>query len=155
MRYSVCGRGLATAATINHVLAQLWNPSSTVPIFVTGVGLASTAATAGNYKLQRSSARGTVPTSTVTPTIVSDFERKIAPPSGAVLELATFTTQPTLDGVPNFQWPTPAAIGAGFMSPFETKDIPGIKILPGAGLCIANLTAAINPVSDITFFIME
>lgn len=155
MRWAIGGRGLATAATANHCLAQLWNPSSTVPVYVTGFSYAVTAAAVGNLAIQRSSARGATPTSTVTPTIASDYERKIIPPSVAVLELATFGTQPTLDGVPLFKWNNPAAIGSGAIVPFETKDIPGIKILPGAGLCIATPVAVVHPVADVTFFLME
>jgi len=155
MRWSIGGRGLATAATANHVLAQLWNPSSTVPIFVTGVSLAQTGAVVSNSNLTRSSARGATPTSTKTPTIASDWERKIIPPSVSVLELATFATQPTLDGEPLFKWNEAATIGAGFIVPFETKDIPGIKILPGAGLCISTPVAVIHQVADVTFFVFE
>ena len=155
MRWSIGGRGLATAATSNHVLAQLWNPSTTRTIFVTAVSLAQTGAVVSNTALTRSSARGATPTSTVTPTIASDWERKIIPPSVAVLELATFGTQPPLDGVPLFKWNNPASIGAGFIVPFESKDVQGIAVLPGAGLCLSTPVAVIHQVSDVTFFVYE
>jgi hypothetical protein len=155
MRWAIGGRGLATAATANHVLAQLWNPSSTRSVFVTGISLAQTAAVVSNSSVRRSSARGATPTSTVTPTIANDYERKIIPPTVAVLELATFGTQPTLDGPELFKWNEPAAIGSGFMIPFETKDVQGIQVLPGAGLTISTPVAVIHQVADVTFFCME
>lgn len=157
MRWSISGRGLATAGTINHVLAQLWNPSSTRTIWCTAIGYSKTAATADVVAVKRSSARGATPTSTVTPTISSDWEREISPPSVSVLELATFTTQPTLDAssVPFFQYGLAAAIGAGFIIPFETKDLQGFKILPGSGLCLYSPTAAITQVADVFFNIYE
>lgn len=155
MRWSVAGRGLATAATANHVLAQLWNPSSTRAVWVTAISLANTTTTACHTAVGRTSARGATPTSTVTPTIASDFQRIISPQSAAVLELATFGTQPTLDGVPLYRFPPAAATGAGFVIPFESKDCQGIEILPGAGLAIFTPVATIHQVSDVTFFMFE
>lgn len=157
MRWSIAGRGLATAATANHVLAQMWNPSSTRTIWITAIGYSKTAATADIVALKRSSSRGATPTSTVTPNISSDWEREISPPSGAVLELATFGTQPTLDAssVPFLQYGLAAAIGTGFIIPFESKDLQGLKVLPTSGLCLYAPTSAIVQVADIFFNIYE
>lgn len=155
MRWSIGGRSLATAATANHCAFQLWNPSSTRTIFVCAVSFVQTSATVSNIAITRSSARGATPTATVTPTIASDYERKISPPSVAVLECATFGTQPTLDGEDLYRWHNPAAIGSGFMVPFESKDLPGIAILPGAGLTINTPVAVILQPGDATFWIME
>lgn len=155
MRWSLAGRSANTAATANHVAAQLWNPSSNRPVWVSAIALAQRAATVSNIALKRSTARGATPTTTVTPTIASDYEREISPPSAAVLELATFGTQPTLEGVPLFSWNDPAAVASGFIIPFETKDLQGIKILPGAGLCLYTIDAVIFQASDITFHMFE
>jgi hypothetical protein len=155
MRWSIAGRSIVTAATADHCAAQLWNPSSTRTIYVTGVSVAQTVATASHLALRRSSARGATPNNTVTPTIANDYERKIIPPSVAVLEMGTFGTQPTLDGPALFRWNHPAAISAGFMVPFETKDVQGIAILPGAGITISTpLATALQPI-DTTFWVME
>src|SRR5262245_52398878 len=97
MIYRVGGRTAATAATANHVAAQLWNASSTVPLWVRELHISSTTAGASNIGVNRSNARGATPTATVTPDIDNDVEKALAPPSTAVLELATFGTQPTLD----------------------------------------------------------
>ncbi len=155
MRWSIGGRSIATAATANHVGAQLWNPHATKPVWVTAISLAQTGAVVSNPAVYRSSARGATPTATVTPTIASDWDRMISPPSAAVLELATFGTQPTLDGVPLFRWNNPAAAGSGFIVPFETKDLHGIEILAGAGLSIATPVAVILQPFDVTFFMFE
>ena len=155
MRWLIGGRSLATAATSNHCGAQLWNPSTTNACWVAAISLAQTAATISNVSIKRSTARGATPTATVTPTIASDMDRAIIPPTVAVLELATFTTQPTLEGVPLWSWNNPAAIGSGFVIPFETKDLHGIKIPPGTGLCVYTPVAVILQPFDITLFMFE
>lgn len=155
MRWSLAGRTANTAATANHVAAQLWNASSTRTIWVTAIGWSKTVATADTVALKRSTARGATPTTTITPTIASDWEREIIPPSLAVLELSTFTTQPTLEGVAAFQYSLPAAQASGFILPFETKDLQGIKIIPGAGLCLFTPVAAILNAADVFFNIYE
>ncbi len=153
MRWSIGARSLATAATANHVGAQFWNPSTTIPVFVTAISLAQTAAVVSNPALKRSTARGATPTATTTPTIASDYERALSPPSAAVLETATFGTQPTLEGVPLFVWNNPAAIASGYIIPFETKDMQGITVNPGAGLCIYTPVAVILQPMDVTFWV--
>jgi hypothetical protein len=155
MRWSIAGRSAATAATANHCAAQLWNASSTRTIWVTAVGWSKTVATADTVALKRSTARGATPATTVTPTIANDWEREIIPPSLAVLELALFTTQPTLEGVALLQYSMPAAIASGFILPFETKDLQGIKIIPGAGLCLYTPVATILQPADVFFNIYE
>ena len=145
-RYSASGRSLATAATANHCAAQLWNPSTTVSIFVHEIHFVQTAAVVSNLVVQRSSARGAAPTATVTPDIDNDYEHGLAPPSGAVLELATFGTQPTLATPPLLAWNLPAAIGSGLMWVFSRP----IRVKPGAGICIATPVAVILQPGDCT-----
>jgi hypothetical protein len=150
MIYRAAGRSAATAATANHCAGQLWNPSTTVPLWVREIHVVVTTAGAANIGLQRTTARGATPTTTVTPDIDSDIENALAPPSTAVLELATFTTQPTL-ATPSFQnWYLPAVAGAGVMFVFGERGRGAIKVKPGNGLAVYTTQAIIFPASDIT-----
>lgn len=148
MKARVAGRmNAATVATLDHVAAQLWNPHTTNRIRVYEIEIADTVATAVNIGLRRSTARGATPGATVTPTIASDLERAIAPPSGAVLELAAFGTQPTLEGVNLWRWYLAATAGSAVILPIPE----GIVVPPAAGLCITTPVAAAFPISDISF----
>lgn len=147
MRFEVGGRTANTAATANHVAAQLWNPDSTKPIYVREIHWAQLNATISNVALQRSSARGATPTSTVTPDADNAYNAQTAPPSASVLELSTFGTQPTLATPPIRRTNLPAAIGSGFIWVFE----PPLEIRPATGLCIATPVAVILQAADVTF----
>jgi len=146
-RYAVAGRTVATAATANHVAAQLWNPHATKSIYVREVWAFVTTAASANFGLSRSSARGATPTATVTPDADNAFDRRAVPPSAAVLETATFGTQPTLAGPNMAQAISAAVIGAGWVFGFpEAIEVPA-----GTGLCVTTTIAAAFPASDITF----
>ncbi len=147
--YSVGGRTLATAATANHVGAQFWNPSTTKGVWVTAVSWFQTAGTVSNPAIARSSARGATPTATVTPTVDSNWDRGVTPPSASVLELATFGTQPTITGVPLFKSNLPAAIGSGFILPFTGR---GIFVPSATGLVVFTPVAVILQPADVTYF---
>lgn len=152
-RYSIAGRTLATAATANHVAAQLWNPHASERVLVHEITWCQLVATVSNIAVMRTTARGATPTATVTPTIASDYARSLLPPSGAVLELATFGTQPTLEGVPLFRWNMAANIGTGFMYTFPEP----VEVLPGSGLVVCmppSLSVIIQP-ADVTFVLSE
>jgi hypothetical protein len=151
MIYRVGARSSATAATANHVAAQLWNPSSGVPLWVREIHVASVTAAVSNTSIARSNARGATPTTTTTPDIDSDSEKALAPPSGAVLETATFGTQPTLDTPALESWNLPAVIGAGMMFVFGERGRGAIKVPPGAGLCVYTPVAVALVSSDFTF----
>jgi hypothetical protein len=151
----ISGRSAATAGTANHVLAQLWNPSSAVRMIVYEVWLCANAApTAGTaLYLVRSSARGTAGSS-ITSTIDNDNERLLIPPSGAILDFAAFSVQPTLSPAAGTNtagmfatWDFAAVVGSGIIAPFPR----GIIIPAGFGLCLAQKTGVIFPVSDIGF----
>lgn len=145
--YAVQGKTAATAATIDHALAQLWNPSTARRLKVFGVWLfKQTAGAADEPVLRRSTARGT-PGSTVTPTIVNDFERDLSPVSAPLLDMAAFSVQPTLEALGPFGGVLPAAIGAGYMWTFpEPVEIPA-----GNGLVITAGVALAFPVSRVTY----
>lgn len=145
--YIVGGRTAATAATANHVGASLWNPHASIPMRITEIAWAKTVATADNLAIMRITARGTAG-STVTPTIVNDVFRGVAPPSGALLDLAAFTGQPTLDGaVYMHRWNLPAAVGAGIFWALRTP----IRVPAGTGLALVTPVATILQPADVTF----
>jgi hypothetical protein len=96
-RYTLGGK---ITAGIGQTLAvaQLWNPSSTRRIEVVEVAIFDTDFDAIQFTwlVSRSSARGATPTATITPDADNAHQADSVPPSGAVLEMGPFTTQPTL-----------------------------------------------------------
>lgn len=151
--YSVRGRSAATAATAGHAVFQVWNPHTTqtiklvqLAIFKTGAGTA-----ADSIRFQRSTARG-VAGSTVTPDIDNHSIRGIAPPSGFLLDLAAFTTQPTLDASELvLGWTAAALAASGIIYP-----IPGgVEIPPGTGIVCTQVAATAWPASEITVVVLE
>lgn len=146
--YSLGGRTVATAATQNHAGAQLWNPSASRTLFVTQIAWSKTIATADNLAVVRTSARGTAG-STVSSALQDDYDYDGAPPTGAVLDLAAFSGQPTIvaSASPMFRWYLPAAIGSGFIWPCPAP----IKVPPGTGLALITPTATILQPADVTF----
>jgi hypothetical protein len=147
--YRVRGRTAATVATAGHAIAALWNPHTSARIEITEVALFKTAVgtAADAILLQRITARGT-PGSTVTPLIGNADERDIAAPAGALLDLAAYTGQPTVDAsaVPLWGWVAAAVAGSGFIYPTG-----GITIPPGAGLAITQVAGTIWPISEVGF----
>jgi hypothetical protein len=142
----VGGRTAATAATLRHVAAALWNPSASKRVRVWGVWVCITTAGVANLAIARTTTRGT-PGSTVTPDIDNEVERAAASPAGVLLDLAAFTVQPTVDASDLHRWNLPAAIGAGVMLPFRRP----IEVPAGGGLALITPTAVIFPASDVTF----
>ena len=145
--YRVRGRTVATAATAGHAIAALWNPHTTKRIVVLEIGLFKTAVgtAADAIEVRRTTARGT-PGSTVTPLIQQADERDIAPGSGALLDLAAFTVQPTLETVGLFGWVAAAVAGSGVVYPTG-----GIVIPPAAGIAIVQVAATAWPASEVHF----
>ncbi len=144
--YSVGGRHAATAATQGHCAFALWNPSSTKRLEVLEIAWCNTTTSPPHLELNRISARGT-PGSTVTPDIDNAFEQDVAPPSGALLDLAAYSVQPTVEGPRFRQTDTSAAIGAGLSWLFQE----GLAVPPGTGLVIRTFQALIIPVGDVSF----
>lgn len=95
IRYSVAGRAVAPSAS-GEPYAVLWNPSTTKTIYLVGIEV-SPETVSPNWAYQRCSTRGT-PGSTVTADIDNDYNRAVAPTSGAELNLADFTVTPTFQG---------------------------------------------------------
>lgn len=146
MQYRVAGITAATAATASHGVATLWNPSSAVEMYVRELHFVNNTAASAPITLQRATARGTAG-STVTPDVDNEVGRGVTSPAGAVLDLATYSVQPTLDTSILDRWMTAAVIGAGKIWTFPKR----IMVPPGQGLCIANAVATIVAASIVTF----
>ena len=144
--YSVRGTTAATVATAGHAIAQLWNPHATQRITVSKIAIFKRGAgTSGDaLEVRRSTARGTAG-STVTPGITQDENRTVAPVSGALLDLAAFTAQPTLEAGGLDGWGAAAVTGSGVIIPVN------FVIPPGAGLVLAQIAATIWPISEVVF----
>lgn len=140
------GRSAATAATADHTCAALWNPHASRAITVYEIGLVVAAAPVAGctVAIRRISTRGT-PGSTMTSTIASDTSYGVAPPSGAVLDLATYTVQPTVDGPGLWGWVLPAVTASGFIQPLPR----GVTIRPGQGLAVVTGQAIAIPAAEV------
>lgn len=148
----VRGFTAATAATVNHAIATLWNPSGSrrikvveVAIFKAGAGTAN-----DSLYLNRITARGTAG-STVTPDADNSSEADSTSPAGMLLDLAAFTVQPTLASPGMYGWVAAAVAGAGIGIPVPR----GIWIPPGAGLAILQRAATIWPTSEVSFVVED
>lgn len=146
--------GIVTAdsiAAVDAVGAELWNPHSTISLYVAQVSYFTAQATnAHSAVLLRSTAKGTFAT-TVTPDIDNHFDRRFAPISGALL-YTSFSVEPTIQ-LPHIRQTgcAYATHGSGFSWEFED----GLEVPAGTGLCIAAIydpTDLISlPVGDATF----
>jgi hypothetical protein len=145
-RHYVGGRSAATAATIGHAAANLWNPAAAARVHVSEVAVCITTAGATNIAIRRSTVRGTAG-STVTPDLDNAIERDVVNGAGVLLDLAAFTGQPTVDASDLYRWNLPAAAGAGVMIVFPEP----IAVPPGTGLALVTPTAVAFPASDFTF----
>lgn len=153
--YYIRGFTSATAATADHCIAELWNPGTVTGrrIQVVEIGIFKAGAGAANDSIYiaRTSARGTAG-STVTPTSANAGENDSSPPSGALLDLAAFSVQPTRQAAPYmYGWVAPAVAGAGIIIPFPR----GIIVPSGTGLGIFIRAAAAWPTSEVTFVVED
>ena len=147
MNYYVNGKTAITAATIDHAITQLWNPSAGRRLTVWEIHVFKQAAGAADEPvLRRSTARGTAGSSIV-PTAVNQGKRDIAPPSGAIVDLAAFTAQPTLEALGLAGGVAPAAVGSGFIWTFPD----GLMIPAGNGLVLTTGIALAFPVSRVSW----
>lgn len=156
MRYRFNGKTAATAATIDHAIAEIWNPSTSKRIKIVTLYVVKQAVGAADEPvLRRSSAKGTSG-STVTPGSAQELEQAAAPPSGVTLELAAFTVQPTLIAGPLDGAVIPAAIGSGWVWNFADQMNPlGLELKAGEGVVITAGIALAFPVSRVTADIQD
>jgi hypothetical protein len=145
-RATVSGITAATTVNIDHAIAQLWNGTNrrirVKEIYVSK----STVGAADVPRIARTTVRGTAG-STITPSIVHDHDNDLSPASGALLDLAAFSVQPTITALRLHSWYIPAAIGSGFVWAFEFP----IEIPEGNGLALTTGSALAFPVSAVTF----
>ena len=152
--YLVRGRNAATAATADHAIWQVWNPHATqrLKVIQWSMFAQSEAPAAGwSGRLRRTSARGTAG-STVTPTLEHHSTRGVAPPSGFLLDLAAFTTQPTLvAGEIGLGFTFSAVQGSGLVYP-----IPGgLEVPPGTGLTFIQVPATASVQFEVSVVVLE
>ena len=152
-RYIVTGKTAATAATIDHAVAQVWNPSTSKRFKVLEFHVFKQGAVGGADEpvIRRSTARGTAG-STVTPAASTEVEQVANPPSGFLLDLATFSVQPTLAAGPLYGAVIPAAIGAGIMWTFTDM---GLEVPAGQGLVLTTGVALAFPASRVTVVVED
>ena len=144
--YAVSGVTVATAATADHVICSLWNVSSARPLWLQELHVFKTTAGAADIpKIRRHTTKGTVG-STITPTIVNNLARDIAPVSTCEFNLAAFSAQPTFEALDLYSAVLPAVIGSGMMWQFRDP----IRIPGGAGVAICTGSALAFPVSRVT-----
>lgn len=145
IRYAV--GGAAPVPSVNgEPYAALWNPSTTKRLYVVRIIIEDDHATISNRPGPvRCSTRGT-PGSTITPGIENDFNRAVAPASGAELNLADFTVAPTLQP-PRLMRYTITATGGGVII-----ELGGLVIPQSTGLAIE---ATANLGTSFTTFVWD
>lgn len=146
--YSARGVTAATAATIDHAVAALWNPDTAKRIKLLELGLFKAGAGAANdgLYLTRITARGT-PGSTITPDADNAWSGDDVPSSGALVDLAAYSVQPTRATPPLWGWIAAAVAASGVIWPTPR----GIWIPPGTGLALCQRTATAWPISEVYF----
>lgn len=149
-QFSVRGLSAATAGTAEHCVADLWYPTGrTVRVRVFEVWVFKTGTTGVRHKLVRTTARGTVG-STVTPDADNAWDTQDVPNSGVLLDLAAFSVQPTFASPMNMGLhmnPATGSEGSGWVWILAK----GLVIPPNSGLAIVQDTAAITPISEVTY----
>ncbi len=152
MRYVVQGKTVATAATIDHAICEIWNPSSSKRIHLLQLHVSKQAAGAADEPvLRRATAKGTSG-STITPGQVNEYEQAAAPPSGFTLEMSAFTVQPTLASGALHGFVLPGSVGAGVMWVFDDN---GLEIPAGQGIVLTTGIALAFPVSRVTAIVED
>jgi hypothetical protein len=159
MVYSVRGFTAATATTGDPlVFAQLWNPDATENLRVMEFGVFCTAIAAGQHapQLVRSTTRGT-PGSTVTPDADNSWDNLVAPQTGALLDLALFSANPTRSSPELLGWNISGGVstGGGGMGWVWSSPI-GMLVPPGTGVVLqANVTGATAWAASEVYFVWE
>lgn len=145
--YYVNATPAATAATIDHAILQIWNPSGARSIELLEVSCvfrAAAPAAGAGFTARRSTARGTAG-STVTPGAAHHSRNQVAPDSGFLVDLAAFTAQPTLAaGDLHPTWAFSAVQASGVILPLPR----GIEIPPNTGLVFTNTAAVIFAIAE-------
>lgn len=138
--YSIRGvAAVQAAAGADRAIATLWNPHATkrLRVYRYGLVITGTAPASSNYGVRRASARGT-PGSSITAGITHSFDRGGAPGSGVILDLASYTAQPTFEaGYLLLGWQHPIVLAAGLEYPINAS----VEIPPNSGLSLVTIDA--------------
>jgi hypothetical protein len=148
--YSVRGVTVATAASADNAICQLWNASTTKKIKVVEIGIFKTAAgTSGDsLYVARTSARGTS-AANATPDIDNHWDHELAPASGAILD-TDFSADPTILTPGLMGWAAANVAASGMIWPCPR----GIWVGQSDGLALVQRAATAWPVSEV-YFIWE
>lgn len=152
-RHRISGTTAASAATADHAIAAIWNPSSTVTITVYEIAVVAFAApgAGAGFLVRRLSARGTAGSS-VTSAIGHCLSwARTASQSGFILDMAAYSVQPTLITGDLDAWVFAAVTASGIIKPYPE----GIEVPAGEGLAIINRAAIAFPTSEVSFAVSE
>lgn len=155
--FAVAGLSGATAATANHFSCNLWNPSATRSLWLVEMHMEQDgqAAQVPLRCFNRSTTRGTAG-STVTPVSANDSGNELTPDTGAVLDMSTFSVQPTIAAGPliRAQWVAGSSVVQGSST---TYILPGrgIRVPPGTGVGWTTETAVVFPTTRYYFVFYE
>jgi hypothetical protein len=151
--HRISGTTAATAATDQHAIAAIWNPSSTVTIAVREISVVAFAApgAGAGFVVRRISGRGTAGSSVTSAAANCLGFARTASQSGFILDLATYSIQPTLIAGDLDAWVLAAVAASGIVKPYPE----GIDVPAGEGLVIVNRAAIIFPTSEVSFLVSE
>jgi hypothetical protein len=138
--YSVRGFTAATAASADQVVCALWNPASAQRIKVLEFGFYKTGILSKNPNIVNITTRGT-PGSTVTPDADNGWDASDIPPSGALLDLAAYSVQPTL-GSPRLGGAYHTGLTGGEASGYVWVFADGLMVPPGKGFALLSRDAS-------------
>lgn len=146
LHYYASGRGAAPATALKY--GALWNPSTDKVLYVVRTMINAAGTTSGRPRLMHITTRGT-PGATVTPDADNSMDASgIAPPSGALIDLSSYTVDPTGQPPPKFYFNISASGGMA-----EHRFAQPIAVAAGTGLAwdiVGNLAT-----TDVTFEWME
>lgn len=131
--YSANGVAAATAGSVAHeTVFVLWNPDSLKRIYLLEFHVWRGGNNQSRAWLRRTTTRGT-PGSTITPDADNAWDSNLAPGSGALLDLSSYTSEPT-KASPEFLSIIFAAVTGGQGMGFVWSNPRGIMIPPGTGV---------------------
>lgn len=153
--YSVSGRTASSSSTGIDAIAQLWNPSTTRVLRFQECQLcvaANLPITINPLYLVATSVRGTAG-STVTPDVDNAWDADDAPASGALLDLAAFSVQPTFGASRKSVVMGGVAVVPSSGQTFTFLTPEEMLILPETGLMLVYDPSGsqVFPAADVTF----
>ena len=150
LRFSVSAMSQDTGGSRTPA-TTLWNPVAPArPIYVRQMRNwvdNPSSSTTRELALARTTTRGT-PGFTITPTINNNYERMIAPPSGALADFALYTVNPTVDASNMDRMVYRGVTGNGWAWAYMGAPI---VIPPGTGLAVIQVSAAALDITDWTW----